>query len=144
MGRMVFHPELACDDLGDALARPELPAEAPRLGASREERRHLSLLLRREARHSAGSLAVVQGGFAFLAGAGKPLADGAVGDAERGGDLADLPALLEEGPSAQAAALAPSGRFSCRFAPHRSFLPIPRECYTPAHGSVRECFIRTN
>ena len=137
MGGMVFHPELALDHLGDTLARPERAAEAPRLGTPSEERGHRLLLLGREAGHTAGPLAVVQGGFALFASAGEPLADGAVGNAERRRNLDDLPALLEESPGAEAAALTPSGRFICRVAGHKGFLPIASECHSTTHGSVR-------
>src|SRR5205823_363792 len=99
------------------------------------ERGHLGLLLRREAGHSAGPLAVAQGKLARFTGSGEPLAHRTVGDAEGFRDPAHLPALLEERPGAEAATFTPSGRFFCRFARHRSLLPNPSERYTLSHGS---------
>src|SRR5713101_7256437 len=110
MGGVVAHPELAPDDLGDALPCPAVTVETPRQGSPSEQRRHLGLLFRRQARHATGSRAVVQGGLAFLASTGEPLADGAVGDAEGFGNLTDLPALLGERPGAQPTAFGPTGR----------------------------------
>src|SRR5581483_10841093 len=96
VGGVVLHAEFAPDDFGDALAGPAVAVEAPRRGSLCEERGHPCLLLGREARHATGSRAVVQGGLAFQASTGEPLADGTVGEAEGHGNLTDLPALLGE------------------------------------------------
>jgi hypothetical protein len=122
--RVVPDPELPAKQCGDSGARPAVAPEAPRLGSLGEQRGDAGLLLRCEARRSAGRLAVAQGGFAPLPGTGEPLADGAVGDAQSSGNLAHPPALLEQAPGASATPLPPSAGFLCMFTCHSSFLPM--------------------
>jgi hypothetical protein len=53
--RMVADAEGALDDHGDALARPNLPAEPVRLGSPLQERGNLTQLFGRESRLPTGS-----------------------------------------------------------------------------------------
>ena len=73
---MVRHGELAPDDLGDAGARPDLAAEAIRLGTVREELRDEAQLVEREVRRRTSVGAGQQAVLAVLAHRRHPLADG--------------------------------------------------------------------
>ena len=74
----------------------------------------LSTLVRRQARRGHRRGARLQGLHATLAGALEPLTDGTLGDAERRGNLALLPALLVELPRPEAPAFAPILGMRCR------------------------------
>ncbi len=111
---VVGDPELAFDDLSDASAGPDIASKAECRGSAGKQGRKLSELVRREAGGSARREAGAQGLHTSVAGALKPLADGALGDPERHGNLVLLPALLVELPSTEATAFAPIlGRSSC-------------------------------
>jgi hypothetical protein len=97
---MVSHPKLPLEELGDALARPAIPAEAESLSPPAEQRHGLGLLDRRETRRAAGSRPLLERGLPRLAGPRQPLADGAFAHPQRGGNLSLSPALSEQLPGA--------------------------------------------
>ncbi len=110
---MVRDCELAPDDFGDAGARPDLAAEAVRLGPVRQELRDEAQLPGREPRHRALVGAGQQAGLPVLAHGRHPLADGDFGDAEGVGDLLLPPAAALEFERAPAAHLFPVGCAGC-------------------------------
>jgi hypothetical protein len=110
MARMVGHAEGQLDHGGNPAAGPELPPEAVRFGATREEFGQLGELCGGEPRRSSGRRPATERLGAALSGACHPLADGPLADAKRLGDLALGPPLLLEVPGLQAANFFPVGR----------------------------------
>jgi hypothetical protein len=104
---VVRDPELAPDDLGDACARPQLAAEAVRLGPVGQELREQPELPRLELRRGTEVWAGAQCLLSFFSGARHPLADGAFGHGEGFGDLVVRPAIALEVEGAPPALLLP-------------------------------------
>jgi hypothetical protein len=111
MGGMVAHAKRAADHLRHPLARPDLAAEAVRLGPRFQQRREL----RRELRHLLGAQPWLPTGrgmaaqplHALLASALEPLAHGSRRHAEGRGDVLLFPALLFQLPGASPPSFAP-------------------------------------
>jgi hypothetical protein len=92
--RMVTHRQLAFDDDGHPLGRPEVAPEAVGLGTLGEQSRQLCALFGAQTRPAAGRGSVPQSLDAGLLGLPQTLADRSVGDSKGCGKLALLPALL--------------------------------------------------
>ena len=105
MTRVVTDAKLRFDDFGDAFARPNRAGKPERFGPSFEQARQLRPVLPRKAGRGAGFGARLQGVFAVLFGAGQPLTDGSLRDAEGIGNGLLFPALLVQLPGAAAAIL---------------------------------------
>ena len=100
MRRMIAHPEVLGDHLGDAPTGPDIAAKAKGFRAFEEQGDELGVLVGRQQGRGAGRRMIAQGVDAIQAGAGEPLADGALGDAQGVGDLLLGPAVLMQLPSA--------------------------------------------
>jgi hypothetical protein len=107
MGWMVGNAPRAPDDLGYALAGPDVPTEAVRFRTAFQERWQLSKLLNREARLPTKCGMASQALQALLASPLEPLTDGTGCDPEGCGDALLLPALLFQLPGASPPSFAP-------------------------------------
>ena len=107
MGGMIAHAELLLDQGGDAAGGPERAFPTEGCGSLGQQARQLGTLGGGEARLATRGRLVAQGEGASGAGAGEPLADRPLRDAQGGGDVALLPALLVQFPGAEAPPFAP-------------------------------------
>lgn len=89
---VVGDAELLLDNLGNALAGPDIASEAQSLRASCQQSGQLGLLLWREAGRSAGGGAFAQRLGSFFLGAGQPMADRTLSPSQGASDWLLLPA----------------------------------------------------
>src|SRR5262249_22138189 len=117
---VVEDAELLLDHTGDSGAGPDLAWEAVSLRAVPEELGDEPLLLWREVGRATGARSGAEGLHVALAGAGGPVADGDLGDAQSPRDSALGPAVLLQLPRPKPPPLAPVPRLDFR-GPHTSF-----------------------